>query len=86
MVALDAYKKVIFIHGCFWHGHQNCKASMLPETHKEFWINKINSNQERDGKNINELEKLNWKVLVVWQCEIKNISSIAEKINSFLIA
>lgn len=85
-IVFPGRKKVIFIHGCFWHGHQNCKASTLPETHKEFWKNKINSNQERDGKNINELENLNWKVLVVWQCEIKNISYIAEKINSFLIA
>ncbi len=75
---------MIFVHGCFWHGHPNCKASKLPETRKEFWKSKIVSNQERDIKNIIELESLGWKVIVVWQCELKYISNITEKIRSFL--
>lgn len=77
-------KKVIFVHGCFWHGHPNCKASKLPETRKEFWRTKISSNQERDKKNIKELENLGWKVLIVWQCELKDVLNITEKIKLFL--
>lgn len=77
-------KKVIFVHGCFWHGHPNCKASKLPETRKEFWNTKINSNQERDRKNIKDLENLGWKVLVIWQCELNDILNITQKIRSFL--
>jgi len=70
-IVLPKYKTVIFVHGCFWHGH-NCKAGKLPETRKEFWEKKINDNIKRDQKNKSELEKLGWKVIVVWQCELKN--------------
>lgn len=77
-------KKVIFVHGCFWHGHSNCKASKLPETHTEFWKNKISSNQERDINNIKKLENMGWKVLIVWQCELKEISNMTDKIRAFL--
>ncbi|MGZ8910679.1 MAG: very short patch repair endonuclease [Methylococcaceae bacterium] len=77
-------KKVIFMHGCFWHGHPNCRASKLPQTRKDFWESKIHTNKERDKRNIMELEKLNWKVLVVWQCELKNLSNIQEIIRLFL--
>jgi DNA mismatch endonuclease (patch repair protein) len=77
-------KKVIFVHGCFWHGHPNCKASKLPETHIEFWKNKISSNQERDINNVKKLENMGWKVLIVWQCELKEISNMTDKIRAFL--
>lgn len=70
-IVLPKYKTVIFVHGCFWHGH-DCKAAKLPETRKEFWTDKINSNSVRDKRNIEELESLGWNVIVVWQCSIKN--------------
>lgn len=78
-IVLPKYKTIIFIHGCFWHGH-HCKAAKLPETNKEFWENKINSNIERDKNNQLLLEKLNWKIIIVWQCELKNKKSIARKL------
>lgn len=68
-IVLPKYKTVIFIHGCFWHGH-NCKKGKLPKTRKEFWKDKISGNIERDKRNKEELEKAGWKVIVVWQCEL----------------
>lgn len=71
-VVLSKYKTVIFIHGCFWHGHKNCKAAKLPETRKEFWEEKIKSNIVRDKSNTNELKQLGWHVIIIWQCDISN--------------
>jgi DNA mismatch endonuclease (patch repair protein) len=71
-IVLPKYKTVIFVHGCFWHGHNHCKASKLPETRKEFWEAKILGNIARDKKKTKELTKLGWKVLIIWQCEIGN--------------
>jgi len=76
-MVLPKYKTVIFIHGCFWHGH-NCPAGKLPETRKEFWKKKINENIERDTRNKIELEKEGWKVITIWQCELKN-KTVKEK-------
>jgi len=70
-IVLAKYKTVIFVHGCFWHGH-SCKAGKLPETRKEFWEKKINDNIKRDKRNKSELEKLGWNVMTIWQCELKN--------------
>jgi DNA mismatch endonuclease (patch repair protein) len=71
-IILPKYKTVIFIHGCFWHGHDGCQKSQLPTSNIEFWIEKIGKNKERDQKEIQKLQLLGWKVIVVWQCEIKN--------------
>lgn len=71
-VVLPKYRVIIFVNGCFWHGHRNCKAAKLPDTRKEFWEEKIKSNIDRDKKNVHELKLLGWKVIIVWQCEIKN--------------
>ncbi len=70
-IVLQKYKTAIFVHGCFWHGH-NCKAGKLPETRKEFWEEKIKGNVERDKRNKSELEKLGWDIITIWQCELKN--------------
>jgi len=78
-IVLPKYKTIIFIHGCFWHGH-HCKAAKLPETNKEFWENKINSNIERDKNNQLVLRKLGWKIIIIWQCELKNKKMITEKL------
>ena len=82
-VILPKFKTIIFIHGCFWHGHL-CKAGKLPETRKEFWTEKLQANKARDNQNIQELKKLGWKVLVIWQCEIKNKSVRSERLESLL--
>lgn len=84
-IVLPKYKTVIFVHGCFWHGHEGCKKSKLPETRKEFWEEKINSNIERDKKNITILENTGWKVIVVWECELKNYEvKLQDIINSII--
>ncbi len=69
-IVLPKYKAVIFIHGCFWHKHKNCKKAQLPETRKEFWEKKISGNVERDKKNIRQLKKTGWQVIVLWQCRL----------------
>jgi len=71
-IVLTKYKTVIFIHGCFWHGHKDCKYSQLPTTRNEFWKDKTEKNIERDNKKNWELKSLGWKVITVWQCEVKN--------------
>ncbi len=73
-IVLPKYKSIVFVHGCFWHNH-NCKAAKLPETRKEFWTKKISDNKIRDGKNREVLEKMGWKVFIVWECEIKSKKS-----------
>lgn len=68
-IVLPKYRTIIFIHGCFWHGH-HCRAAKLPVTRTEFWKNKISENTERDKRNTAELKKQNWNIITVWQCEL----------------
>jgi DNA mismatch endonuclease (patch repair protein) len=82
-IVLPKFKIVIFIHGCFWHGH-TCKRGALPETNFEFWKTKIGGNIERDKRDISELEKQGWKVIVIWQCEIKNLELQKERLTKLL--
>lgn len=70
-IVLPKYKTVIFIHGCFWHGH-SCKDGMLPSSNLEYWKQKTESNIKRDKKRIAELKKSGWKVIVLWQCKLKS--------------
>jgi DNA mismatch endonuclease, patch repair protein len=70
-IVLKKYSTVIFVNGCFWHGHSHCRYARLPSTNTEFWSKKIASNKKRDSKKIRELKKAGWKVLVVWQCDLK---------------
>ncbi|WP_185218734.1 very short patch repair endonuclease [Sphingobacterium mizutaii] len=70
-IVLPKYKTVIFIHGCFWHGHENCKYSTLPKTRTQFWSDKIEGNKQRDKNNIEQLINKGWNVLIVYGCELK---------------
>lgn len=65
------YMKVLFVNGCFWHGHENCKYFKLPETRTDWWNNKINATIQRDRKKIEELLLLGWDSLIIWECELK---------------
>jgi len=65
------YKLVIFIHGCYWHGHENCKYFVAPKSRTEWWLNKINGNKEKDKENEELLRKMGWKIIVIWECELK---------------
>lgn len=70
-LVLPKYKFIIFVHGCFWHVHENCKYFKPPKTNTEFWKEKLYGNKSRDQKHIQELEDLGWNVIVVWECELK---------------
>ena len=74
-IILPKYHTIIFVNGCFWHGHENCKAALLPNTNIESWKKKISDNIARDKNNIEKLEKGGWKVIIIWQCEIKSKKS-----------
>jgi len=70
-IVLPKYKTVIFINGCFWHGHKKCKYFALPKTRTKWWEGKLNRNIINDNKNKRALKRLNWKVLLVWECQLK---------------
>ena len=74
-IVLPDHRTVIFVHGCFWHGHKNCRLSRRPKSNKEYWYKKIDENIERDKKKSRELRKLGWKVFTVWQCQITSAKS-----------
>ncbi len=77
-------KKVIFIHGCYWHRHENCKLARLPKSRLDFWLPKLESNKLRDQKNQKLLHDMGWSFLVIWECEIGNQDKMKEKITNFL--
>ena len=83
-IVLPKYKTAIFIHGCFWHGHKNCKAAKLPETRKEFWTNKIKANIQRDKKVKRQILSEDYNVITVWQCQLKNKSRQEKALNKIL--
>ncbi|MBO9620731.1 MAG: DNA mismatch endonuclease Vsr [Niabella sp.] len=70
-IVLPKYKTVIFVHGCFWHGHQNCRYFKIPQTRTQWWTNKIDGNIVNDQKAVKALKGAGWKVIVVWGCELK---------------
>jgi len=78
-IVLPKYKTIIFVHGCFWHRHKNCKYAYTPKSKIEFWLKKFQGNIERDKKHEEELKKLGWKKIVVWECQIKNLSALENK-------
>lgn len=72
-IYIPKYNAAIFVNGCFWHMHENCKYSSIPKTNHEFWENKLKGNVKRDKKNYTQLESMGVKVIVVWGCEIKKM-------------
>ena len=70
-IVLTKYRTCIFVNGCFWHGHNDCRYATKPKTNAEFWCTKIENNRERDLRDYTFLESLGWRVIVVWECELK---------------
>ena len=70
-IVLSKYRTVIFVHGCFWHGHKDCKNASMPKTNIDFWKAKITRNQERDQEVWRQLEAKGWSVIIVWECQLK---------------
>lgn len=73
-IVLPKYKTVIFVNGCFWHGHEGCKYFRLPKSNVEFWKEKIERNVARDIRNEAELRTLGWRVIRIWECDVKKVS------------
>lgn len=84
-IVFPGKRKVIFVHGCFWHVHE-CHEFTWPKTNVEFWDIKLHRNKERDSKNVEKLSHLGWEVLVVWECEVKtsNLDDLFSKLELFL--
>jgi DNA mismatch endonuclease (patch repair protein) len=70
-IVLPKYRTVIFIHGCFWHGHENCEAAKLPTSNVDYWIKKVSANVSRDIQHRKNLTMLGWNVVIIWECELK---------------
>lgn len=87
-LVFSKFKKVIFVNGCFWHGHTKCNRSVIPSTNNKFWKDKIARNKKKDKSNYIRLKKTGWDYLVIWQCEIKksNTDELSKKIANFLSA
>lgn len=85
-LVFPAHHKIIFIHGCFWHGH-DCKAGRKqPKTHSDYWTAKLARNKSRDAANQRLLTEQGWRVLVVWECELKRADELMNRLNDFLQA
>ena len=85
-IVLPRHRKVIFVHGCFWHQHEGCPHSKRPSSRVEFWNSKLDDNIRRDRKNHEALAGLGWNILIVWECETQNPESMRKKLNRFLTA
>ncbi|MFZ2161979.1 MAG: very short patch repair endonuclease [Sideroxyarcus sp.] len=83
-IAFMSRKLAIFVHGCFWHGHDCHGYVRQPKSKQDYWIPKINRNRERDAENLAALKALGWRVLVVWECETKNLRNVSSKLTKFL--
>lgn len=71
-IVLPKYKTVIFVHGCFWHGHENCRCFVVPKTRTEWWLSKIERNKKSDEKHIVELNYAGWQIITLWECDLRN--------------
>ncbi len=77
-------KAVIFMHGCFWHRHRNCRLARLPKSRLDFWKPKLEGNRKRDIQNQGKLKDMGWRVLVVWECEMSDLKKVSVKVAGFL--
>ncbi|HIB3368826.1 very short patch repair endonuclease [Pseudomonas aeruginosa] len=78
-------RKVIFVHGCFWHRHEDCPFSRMPKSNQEYWIEKLEGNKARDNINLQKLHDADWQTLVIWECELRDLSLLASRLTSFLL-
>ncbi|MEB2604777.1 DNA mismatch endonuclease Vsr [Burkholderia cenocepacia] len=83
-LAFPGRRKVIFVHGCFWHQHSGCRDGRAPKSNTGYWLPKLMRNKERDKIVIDQLTSLGWSVLTVWECETKNVSHLENIIDDFL--
>lgn len=82
-IVFPGKRKVVFVHGCFWHGH-NCRRGAAPNSREEFWNDKLKRNRARDKRNREELAQMGWRVFTVWECEIKDLPKLLSCLQTFL--
>ena len=83
-IVLTRHKKIIFVHGCFWHQHENCPSAKKPKSNQEFWNTKLDENVRRDKSTQHLLSQLGWKCLVVWECDLANYDCLVGRLKKFL--
>ncbi|MCI0152212.1 very short patch repair endonuclease [Paraburkholderia sediminicola] len=83
-IVLPRHRKIVLVHGCFWHGHAGCPRARLPASNVQTWHRKLEGNQRRDQGNIVALEGLGWDVLVIWECELSDLSGVGNRLRRFL--
>lgn len=85
-IVLRKYRTVIFVHGCFWHRHKNCKQATTPKSNIDFWQAKFDRNVANDKKHVRDLRRLGWRVITVWECELKNPEKVLARLERLLTA
>lgn len=83
-IVLPKHRKVVFVHGCFWHGHESCRRAARPSSNTEFWNIKINGNMERDQRAMLNLAALGWCALTIWECELRDKELLRKTLKNFL--
>ena len=84
-IVLPRHHKIIFVNGCFWHGHRRCKRAGRPTTNVQFWNQKLDRNRDRDQSHLRQLRRLGWSVLVCWECETRDVERLSRKLEEFLL-
>ena len=77
-------RKVVFVNGCFWHGHPGCPRVRIPEANRDYWVSKLNRNRARDERNVALLGNSGWGVMTVWECQLRDFATVAERLVAFL--
>ena len=83
-IVLPKYRTVIFVHGCFWHRHKGCKYAYTPKSRVDFWKKKFKENVKRDKKKREELVKAGWKIVIVWECRLRNSDKLKEYLHRIM--
>jgi len=83
-IVFPSKKRVLFVHGCFWHRHKKCRDATTPKTRNGFWRKKFAENIARDRRNVNSLRKLGWRLLIVWECDLRDEEKLIRKLIEFL--
>lgn len=84
-VVLPRHRKIVLVHGCFWHGHEGCKRAKLPSNNAATWRAKIENNRSRDQRNVAALRDLGWDVLVIWECELREPVEVTKRLREFIL-
>lgn len=79
-IVLPKFKTVVFVHGCFWHRHSDCRYATIPKSRQEYWLPKFDANVERDARKEAQLRELGWRVLVMWECETKSLEALEARL------